>query len=98
MECALAESIFCCPRTRFFREERFPAEAVCTLLFAPMGAADGFAAVLGCLRVVAVAAGFVAGASSLEAGLAFAAMAYEHMPKAHAVINRALRICVQTLI
>jgi len=58
MERALSESIFCCPRTRFFREECFVLEALCVVL-AGFAAADDEDVVLWCFGGLALGvAGF----------------------------------------
>lgn len=95
MACALSESIFCCPRTRFFRE-RFPVEAVCVPPVDFVTLAD--LGVLLCLwATVVVTAGFVALTSAGEFVWAFAAKTQAQAASAQSAANPALRILVETL-
>jgi hypothetical protein len=95
MACALSESIFCWPRTRFFRA-RFPDEGVCVPAVDFVTLAD--LGVLLCLwATVFVAAGFVALASLVELVCALAAETQAQAATAQTAVNPALRISVETL-
>lgn len=95
MACALSESIFCWPRTRFLRE-RFPFEAVCVLVVGFVPLAELVGLLLFLWTTVFVVTGLVASVSPGELARAFTAEKAQ-APSMQIAVNPTLRISVQTL-
>src|ERR1700681_1140498 len=93
MACALSESIFCWPRTRFLRD-RFPAEAACVLVVGFVPLAE-FAVLLRGLWATVLATGLVAAASPGELARALAAEKAQ-VANTQIAVNPTPRISVQT--